>query len=81
MLARLGPICEGDTWPQRQTHSEGECEARGEGHCPQTKERPQKKPSLLTPDLGRLASETVRPSVSVVKIPQSVVLCYSSFGN
>lgn len=70
MLARLGPICEGDTWSQRQTHSEGECEARGRRPLSTNQgERPQKKPSLLTPDLGRSASKTVRPSVSVIQDP------------
>lgn len=69
MLARLGPICEGDTWPQRQTHSEGECEARGRRprSTNQGEATEEAKPADTRP--GRLASETVRPSVSVIQDP------------
>ena len=67
----LGSIYEGDIWPQRQTYSEGrQCEVTGRRLLSTNQgERQQRKPTLLTHDLGLSASETVRPSVSIIPDP------------
>ena len=52
---------------------------RGQRHPSTNKrEKPQKKPNLLTPYVRVLASETMRKSISVFQATKSVVLCYGS---